>query len=580
MAELSVLEAISRACAKSKDYTDGKAEALQNNIRKVEKQVKNINTNLDQSYFITNGETSCSKEIPENVCPYAQVTEISGISVKSRNLITYPYTSTSHENKEGNTIFTINTDCSITLQNINVSNVGSSKEAIFIVCTKLNADLVANQTYFMTPTNPNDTRVEYFIEAINEEGKIVEKSSDTGLIKWEENLTFQRMCIRKIAGKNCSNLTSFPYLYKVENGESHNYTLPGNILNNSKVKQIRITGKNLWGGERLARDLSVGTNYKLDTEQKTVSFKPDLSGNKVIFKDQIFKPNTAYTLVLYGRTTDTVNSNIKILYTDASTSSTVDLGYEDGYAFLRTSSQKTVAAISILYSGGTTTLYYEKCGLFEGELNLEKLGEFEPYREQIIEIPEWMQDFEDYGYGIPGTDYQNKIDFENRQYIQKVRTLVVDGSSRWETYVSGNDDTGYVYCLLEEKETDARPGYSTSICSHFENAGRAIWGQNSGGIGQYTDHPGMADYQNVYRNLYFRTTIDTLKGWKDYIQAQKDGGNPVTFVYKLKEPIVTKFPADKELDEFFSTNGNYYIQIVGDNGYPVPSLITYIKKEA
>ena len=160
-------------------------------------------------------------------------------------------------------------------------------------------------------------------------------------------------------------------------------SVPENVCQYASVDMVGgLTRKctNIFGGEALA-DKIVGmmANSEKDTEARTVSFYAPFASSKILFTN--FKPNTAYTFVLYGACTHSAMNNLTVVYTDDSYERLhFEKSKELSYCIFTSSNTKSLSRFSGVNMGGTTTLYYDKCGIFEGELTIE---DFEPYFEGL-----------------------------------------------------------------------------------------------------------------------------------------------------------------------------------------------------
>lgn len=150
---------------------------------------------------------------------------------------------------------------------------------------------------------------------------------------------------------------------------------------------ITRCGKNVFGGNALADKMASQGAVKNEADG-TVQFNPAQVDRKIPLFSK-FKPNTQYTFIMYGCNIDstaTVNStNLLIRYEDG------ELYYidfdnktalnENGYLCFTSKAGKSISRIGFCYATGTTKLYYEKCGIFEGVVSLEG---FEAYQSETF----------------------------------------------------------------------------------------------------------------------------------------------------------------------------------------------------
>ena len=154
------------------------------------------------------------------------------------------------------------------------------------------------------------------------------------------------------------------------------------ISGRDSVTVVR-TGVNLWGGEGLKDDiLAKVTGATADSTNKTVSYSASRVAS-ILLIDSIFKLSTQYTLIFKGdNTSATVKSlNLQVNYTDGTRYN--NLIFTDGVCVFTSTAGKTIKSIQGVWGTGTTTLYYDECGIFEGILTA---AEFEPYDGQSVTV--------------------------------------------------------------------------------------------------------------------------------------------------------------------------------------------------
>lgn len=152
---------------------------------------------------------------------------------------------------------------------------------------------------------------------------------------------------------------------------------------------IKNTGANLIGGDLFANAVkNAMPSATIDETEKTVSFTSSATlDNYIVVNDRTygdyyipFKENTSYTFVLVGynsKTTATA-TNLRIYYTDG-TNTTLNFGSQSATKqtiIYTTPASKTVNRLSKTNQDGTTVLYYDECGIFEGAITAQ---DYEPY---------------------------------------------------------------------------------------------------------------------------------------------------------------------------------------------------------
>lgn len=149
------------------------------------------------------------------------------------------------------------------------------------------------------------------------------------------------------------------------------------------VGQFVDHGKNICGGDKLADLMARVVGLAKNGTNKTVTYHASTFSGKSFLQDYDWKENTPYTIMFYGiHSNNSGEVNLCVSYTDGTSSGRLKFisNLNESYCRFVTEQGKTVKAISGYYQSGSTTLYYEKCGIFEGVVALE---DFEPYTEKV-----------------------------------------------------------------------------------------------------------------------------------------------------------------------------------------------------
>lgn len=144
-----------------------------------------------------------------------------------------------------------------------------------------------------------------------------------------------------------------------------------------KSEQVATTGTNLFGGLALVEKLKAEANATVDGANRTVMFSAANINGKIIYFN--FEAGKEYTIILYGRNTNSENNgtNIRVKYANGVFSSLMfTMSGSDSYCVYHTSPQLDVVNFSGTWASQDTILYYDKCGIFEGNIDLSA---FEPY---------------------------------------------------------------------------------------------------------------------------------------------------------------------------------------------------------
>lgn len=157
-------------------------------------------------------------------------------------------------------------------------------------------------------------------------------------------------------------------------------------INGKYAAIVDEVGKNLFGGLEFANAmLKNNTNATIDATNKSVTFQcTSWVSRHVLFKN--FKKNTQYTFIFYGSNTTVNTLNMYVKFTDGTDhnlNSSEVIG-KNAYLVYVTPQGKTVESIRGCNAGGVVTVYYEKCGIFEGVVSIE---DFKPYQHKRTYIP-------------------------------------------------------------------------------------------------------------------------------------------------------------------------------------------------
>lgn len=241
------------------------------------------------------------------------------------------------------------------------------------------------------------------------------------------------------------------------------------------------TGANICGGDALNAEIQSHQSRTFSETGRYVSIVASSGGTLV---DGFFKENTQYTFMFTIYKTSGTGSNIRVYYTDSTSENIpgVSAAQTKQMRVLVTSAGKTVRNVRVYNSSGTTRLYVDESGIFEGVLTTD---DFKPYTGQTYSIT-----FPD----AAGTVYGGTLDVTNG--VLTVTWAMVDlGSISWnvETAATGKFRTGTLSSV--SAFSGKLPKYTgDKICTCYKNAGRhdytyyadaSIWYSNSS-----ADYPG------------------------------------------------------------------------------------------
>lgn len=277
--------------------------------------------------------------------------------------------------------------------------------------------------------------------------------------------------------------------------------------------EVTVTGKNLFGGLALANKLVEVANATLDESNGTVKQASWSSHKQELYTG--FKKDTQYTFIL--SVIDTTTVNLAILYTDGTY---VGAGSISNNKTIYTSEAgKTVQAFCTYWYDGDTTLYYDKCGIFEGVLTFE---DFEEYKSQTVSIPIDTPLYED--------DY---IHLKNGklEVIRNNAKVVFNGSESFSNQTEYDTEETFLISL----PTSYGNGINNRKlwCDHFRPVNHA---QSTKEAGTCSFNPRDIYSAYLYFNVpYSLVDIDTTATSNEAIRAWKVwlSKNPITLVYQL-----------------------------------------------
>ena len=288
---------------------------------------------------------------------------------------------------------------------------------------------------------------------------------------------------------------------------------------------LEVQSRNLWGGEKMAADIVanstnytgydyIGGNYVSVSATRTGTYLTGL------------KPNTRYTVILsLSKSNDSPATNLRIVYSDGTgdhivlpTTPASNVKY---VIVFTTAANKSVAQIVSNNYSGTTLLYYDECGLFEGVLTVD---DFEPYFHTTTPIPlperGWVGGLPDGTSDVLSIDSAGKVEWE------KVSgKYTIDGSGGSCTV---RDTTNKVFKLYPsedmrfEAETTANILSDKFISSGLSNAEMPDLSIKIGKVG--------TDTQAVFVKIQELDATDgAIQSWIST--------NPVTVLYPLATPV-------------------------------------------
>lgn len=164
---------------------------------------------------------------------------------------------------------------------------------------------------------------------------------------------------------------------------------PSNIRKLSGYTSVTVTrtGKNLWGGAAILRDVKEAiSSATVNTANQSVSFvASQTSGKKPFFT--IFKENTRYTFCGTLQNSSRY-TNVRWLFSDSTYNGTRQIPNTSKNTMNLVSNDKEASLIGFggTHQGGTTTIYAAESGMFEGVLTAEETAPYISYQGETYTI--------------------------------------------------------------------------------------------------------------------------------------------------------------------------------------------------
>lgn len=298
---------------------------------------------------------------------------------------------------------------------------------------------------------------------------------------------------------------------------------------------VSVAEKNLFGGDALADRLVKISNATKDAVEGTVQFNGNNVSKKMLYSG--FKKGTVYTIILKGWNTYGDGSNLWIKYTDGSVAYlTFPAAQTLSTIVYKTPAGKTVEMIGGVEYAGATYLYYDQCGVFEGDI---AIGDFEAYIGQNISIntPNGLP-------GIPVTSGGNytdangqqwvcdEIDLASGTYVQRVTDVTYRGSEGWIAFGVYNGLYRY-HCLLNDVISTGSLTDQRVMSSTLPTIGVTAW--------SLVTAPCIALHPTDMTLNAF-VPFSTVDEWEAYLAE-----NPMNVIYQLAEPKSTHISNEEEL---------------------------------
>lgn len=307
---------------------------------------------------------------------------------------------------------------------------------------------------------------------------------------------------------------------------------------------VAVTGKNLFGGEALADVLVAKAGATKNETAGTVQYSASSVTGKQMFKAP--DKNKQYTIILYGKnTTDTTTrTNLSWYYSDK-TSDVFNFktAGELSYCVATSKAGKQVVGLYGYNSSGSTILYYDQCGIFEGVVTAD---DFEAYNGQTltVAIPNGLP-------GIPVTSGGNytdengqrwvcdEIDFARGVRITRLAELVFDGVSNGKRIYSTDPSQleaskTSIYAYMNYGYINPPALSSTTVYANYSGVSLST----AISITRTKAWLGLPQGEEL-------TATQVVTAYNTKLKELYDGGVPVRVLYQRKTPVETPLTAEE-----------------------------------
>ena len=505
--------------------------ATQTALANTQRQVDGLYTLLEQKneiYVQTATDTYTTRETAggENIADGVQtpVKKITGKTVKTTNLMPYPYYNPSPTVKNGIT-FTVNEDYSVT------ANGTATADANYILVINSNPILLDNsKAYTLSgcPSGGGDSTYRIYIQDTSFSETYIDRGD--GMTFTPKNTEFY-VYITISNGVTINNLVFKPMLNEGSTALSYMPYFPG--LKNAFFKEIVSTGRNLFSAE-------TAIPYNNCTYENGVvkQISAD-SADYYTWKIQFFKDSTFLT-----------QSDVLFSQTGTIPALTIEKPSEANRLFLGLNGRErdTLMMIDVSnFPNGKYTATWNVLNITQGSVSWNNIMlnygssalPYEPYTQSVLSLPE----------AVELTEYDTAYP-ETGEIQRQSNTLTFNGTETWYTSIINNC---YAYYVITKPV-----GFSTNgLISNkiTTRAYTATSGQNEGCYMSNANFNAIVFWflQTAYPNLSISAA------WKAQLAAWNEAGNPLTVTYKTAE--ITTEQADFSADSYIAwKNGSETIE--------------------
>lgn len=191
---------------------------------------------------------------------------------------------------------------------------------------------------------------------------------------------------------------------------------------------------------------------------------------------------------------------------------------------------------------------------------------YTPYFRNTLTIPEAVQNLDGYGWGV-NDEYYNYIDRKNRKFVRRVVRKVFDGTESLKT--GGTSGTNTFYFAINIGPTGSAV-VNTLLCNKYDQV--PIAGTTTiVGCNVFDSSSGYARIGVRPVGVESMSTADFKTMLTDWYNA----GSPLEVYYVLKEPEIIDISDILPPDNIIGVESGGTITMVNEYGYDVPSTVNF-----
>lgn len=514
---------------------EDEVSSIRDTVSDYEKRLINLEHQFAPSFFKIDDSISYSKDIPENACPYAQISYIGGMTYKTTNLLYGDKLKSGYTEEVNGITYSVNEDGCVVLNGTSTADTrfkivemfGLRGGVDYTISSGLSAG-TGTSTYQM------------WIQRTDGEDIL---DIDTGTTFRLDKATSITVNFSVYANVTVNNLVIRPMLNEGKVAQPYSAHFDG--LRNVGVSALKKRGKNLYDYVDIFDDFP---KTHVSVNDGIVDVK-DSSGLFQKFAN-CYIPS-GYIVSCTPIQKDNMASGARLRFV-AEDGTFLQVFITDGNAALQ---QNTLLLTKNIVKIGFNWTAFNNGFSFK-DLQIEKgpgATEYSPYFEETLEIPIGIQNTPGYNEGI-NANYYNYIDFENNKFVKYVESIKL-ADLNWEVLSDGLYSTSDLQDKIIKDENIIQ-------CDMYDVGSYE-------GIYNGTINIGIAskDGNVIIRNSNYTDLAGFCNSLKD-----------TKLIYGLAEPEEIDVAGLPTENGFIEVEEKGLFTAINEYSYGAPSKITYMLK--